>query len=238
MKRIPARLLFILGMSLAFCTSALVEWAESAAPDGCCQTGCPNATKDCAEAGFVPLFDGKTLRGWHGDLKLWRVENGAIVGTTDGNIPHNTFLIHEGNFSDFVLKVKFRLHDHKGNSGIQFRSQERDDFVVAGYQADIADNQFMGILYGERTGRGIIANVTPQVKATLEKAIHKDGWNEYVITAQGDHIVLELNGVKTVDIHDPKGAKSGIIALQLHRGHNMTISFKDIQIKVLKSATN
>ncbi|NOX53138.1 MAG: DUF1080 domain-containing protein [Planctomycetes bacterium] len=224
-------------MSFAFCTSLLVQLAESAAP-GCCQSGCPDATKGCSEAGFVPLFDGKTLRGWHGDRKLWRVENGTIVGSTDGKIPHNTFLIHEGNFSDFILKVKFRLHHHKGNSGIQFRSQEQDDFVVAGYQADIADNQFMGILYGERTGRGIIANVTPEVKAALEKAIHKDGWNEYVITAQGDHIVLELNGVKTVDIRDPKGARSGIIALQLHRGHNMTISFKDIRIKVLKSAAD
>lgn len=240
MRRIPLCLVFLVAASVAFASNLLAEPADQAEP-GRSRSGCSDAgevfskaEQKSDQAGFVPLFDGKTLRGWHGDLKLWKVQDSAIVGSTDGNIPHNTFLIHEGAFSDFILKVKFRLHHHKGNSGIQFRSQEHDDFVVSGYQADIADNQFMGILYGERTGRGIIANVTPQVKAALEKAIHKDGWNQYVITAQGDHIVLEINGVKTVDMHDPKGAKSGIIALQLHRGHNMTISFKDIQIKALK----
>ncbi|HID24368.1 MAG TPA: DUF1080 domain-containing protein [Planctomycetaceae bacterium] len=201
---------------------------------GCCRDDSSKGSRSCSEAGFVSLFDGKSLHGWHGDPTLWKVQDGVIVGQTDGKIPHNTFLIHERTFSDFVLKVEFRLHGHRGNSGIQFRSQEHDDFVVSGYQADIADNQFMGILYGERTGRGIIANVTPEVKKALEKAIHKDGWNQYVITARGDHIVLELNGVKTVDIRDPDGPRSGIIALQLHRGHNMTISFRNIRIKTWK----
>ena len=63
--------------------------------------------------------------------------------------------------------------------------------------------------------------------------VKKDGWNEYVITVNGDHVTQELNGVTTVDITDPEGADSGIIALQLHRGHNMKISFKDVMIKVL-----
>lgn len=190
---------------------------------------------------FVSLFDGKTLDGWHGDEELWSVEDGAILGATDGEIPDNTFLISDREFGDFVLKVKFRLHDHQGNSGIQFRSKEIQelggkelpDFVVAGYQADIASERYMGILYGEKTGRGIIHDVTDEVREKLEDAVVKDGWNEYVITADGDHIRQELNGVVTVDINDPDGEKSGVIALQLHRGHDMRISFKDIVIKQL-----
>lgn len=191
---------------------------------------------------FTPLFDGETLSGWRGDEELWSVEDGAIVGRTDGDIPDNTFLISEQEFSDFVLKVSFRLHDHRGNSGVQFRSdevkelngQELPPFVVRGYQADIASERYMGILYGEKTGRGIIADTSDEVRAALEEAVHKDGWNEYVITAEGDHITLVLNGVTTVDIVDPEGADSGVIALQLHRGHDMTVSFKDILIKPLK----
>lgn len=192
--------------------------------------------------GFVPLFDGQTLTGWHGNTELWSVKDGAIFGKTDGNIPANTFLIYDGPFDDFILKVKFRLHNHKGNSGIQFRSEEEPTtpenklppFVVKGYQADIADNQFMGILYGERTGRGIIVKLDDELQAKVAAAINKDGWNEYVITCQGDHITQVLNGVTTVDIVDQEGAKSGIIALQLHRGHDMEISFKDLLIKKLK----
>jgi len=200
------------------------------------------ARADDADEGFKRLFDGKSLTGWHGDEKLWSVQEGAIVGACDGEIPDNTFLISDQEYGNFVLKVKFRLHDHKGNSGIQFRSEELKErngktfapFVVGGYQADIASERYMGILYGEKTPRGIIHDVTDDVREKLEKAVNKDGWNEYVITARGDHITLVLNGVTTVDIDDPQGAKSGIIALQLHRGHDMKISFKDIEIKELK----
>lgn len=193
------------------------------------------------ESGFQPLFDGKSLAGWRGDEKLWTVEDGAIVGATDGNIPDNTFLIHDGEYDDFILKVKFRLHNHTGNSGIQYRSEEikeRDGkqfppFVVGGYQADIASERYMGILYGEKTPRGIIQDVTPEVSAALDKAVVKDGWNEYVITVKGHHVTQVLNGVTTVDVEDPDGPTRGIIALQLHRGHDMRISFKDVCIKVL-----
>jgi len=192
-------------------------------------------------SGFKPLFDGKSLAGWRGDEKLWQAKDGTIVGTTDGEIPDNTFLIHDGQYGDFVLKVKFLLHKHTGNSGIQYRSEEikeRDGkqfppFVVGGYQADIASERYMGILYGEKTPRGIIRDVTPDVTAALDKAVVKDGWNEYVITAKGHHVTQVLNGVTTVDIEDTEGPTTGIIALQLHRGHNMQVSFKDILLKPL-----
>lgn len=201
----------------------------------------PGALADDADEGFKPLFDGQTLTGWHGDEKLWSVQEGAIVGACDGKIPDNTFLISDREFGDFTLKVKFRLHNHQGNSGVQFRSEELKErggkkfvpFVVGGYQADIASERYMGILYGEKTGRGIIRDVTDDVREALEKAVVKDGWNEYVITAQGDHVTQVLNGVTTVDIDDPEGAKRGIIALQLHAGHDMRISFKDLLIKEL-----
>ncbi len=200
------------------------------------------AFADDADVGFKPLFDGKTLTGWHGNEELWSVQDGAIVGACDGKIPDNTFLISDREFGDFILKVKFRLHNHNGNSGIQFRSEELKErngkkfepFVVGGYQADVASDRHMGILYGEKTGRGIIHDVTDDVRAALEKAVVKDGWNEYVITAKGEHITQVLNGVTTVDIDDPEGARSGIIALQLHAGHDMKISFKDVLIKELK----
>ncbi|MBL8851816.1 MAG: DUF1080 domain-containing protein [Planctomycetaceae bacterium] len=193
------------------------------------------------DPGFDSLFDGQSLAGWRGDEKLWKVEDGLIVGATDGEIPDNTFLIHDGEFGNFVLKVKFLLHDHSGNSGIQYRSEEikeRDGktyppYVVGGYQADIASERYMGILYGEKTPRGIIQDVTPEVTAALEKAVVKNGWNEYVITVNGHHVTQVLNGVTTVDIEDPEGPTTGIIALQLHRGHNMKISFKDVEIKKL-----
>src|SRR6476620_2729134 len=49
-------------------------------------------------AGFVPIFDGKTLTGWDGDTRFWRVENGEIVGETTPEkvVTLNNFLIWRG----------------------------------------------------------------------------------------------------------------------------------------------
>src|SRR4029450_13875491 len=30
--------------------------------------------------GFTPMFDGTSLKGWDGDPRYWRAENGAILG--------------------------------------------------------------------------------------------------------------------------------------------------------------
>src|SRR4051812_12415921 len=68
------------------------------------QTQPTTSTSD--EAGFDPIFDGKTLAGWEGDPKYWRVEDGALVGEiTPGNeIRQNTFIIWRGGVTkDFEL---------------------------------------------------------------------------------------------------------------------------------------
>ncbi len=126
-----------------------------------------------AEDKFTPIFNGKDLEGWNGDPELWRVENGTIVGSTEKkDLTHNSFLATKKTYKNFVLKAKFKLRNH--NSGIQYRSKQGDDFVVTGYQADIADNAFMGILY-EEGGRGILANVDG---GEVAKHVKKDDWNE------------------------------------------------------------
>lgn len=183
-----------------------------------------------ADDDFRPLFDGKTLNGWTGDSQLWSVQDGMIVGSTDEHsIKTNTFLSTEKPYENFVLRLKFKLRNH--NSGVQIRSRQLDDFVVAGYQADIADKRYMGILYEER-GRGILQDVDP---AVVGPHVKEGEWNEYVITADGPHITQVLNGHTTVDYTEESedGATKGIIALQLHVGPKMQASFKDIEIKEL-----
>jgi hypothetical protein len=188
------------------------------------------------EAEFVPLFNGKDLEGWDGDLRLWKVENGEIVGSTDGiTIDHNTFLSTKEEYSDFVLRAKVKLRNH--NSGIQFRSEQLPDYVAAGYQADIAEATYFGMLYEEKK-RGIMdywKAMSPEAQAETQTWVKKGDWNEYEITCKGDHIKLVLNGHTTCDIVDPDGAKKGIIALQLHAGPEMEVRFKDIEIKNLSA---
>jgi hypothetical protein len=201
--------------------------------------------------GFTPLFNGKDLDGWTGDPELWKVDNGEIVGKHGGWNRPNSFLCSKAKYDNFVLKISFKLVKAAGNSGVQFRSAVLPDpgdpkkghaWMVRGYQADIDGGGFLGCCYEER-GRGILAHPNSKTKGAfpalegaaeaLAKAHKKGDWNEYVITADGDKITQELNGVKTVEFTDPKGAKEGIIALQLHAGGAMEIRFKDIKLKKL-----
>ena len=65
----------------------------------------------------------------------------------------------------------------------------------------------------------------------------KGDWNEYVITAKGNHLIHEINGKKmseAIDEDPQKGAAEGILALQIHMGPPMTVQFKDIRLKELK----
>ncbi len=207
------------------------------------------ATASFAEDG-KSLFDGKTLTGWDGDSKFWSVQDGAITGKTTPDNPTkgNTFLIWKGGeVSDFEITLKFKIVG--GNSGIQYRSADKGNHVVHGYQADIdSTDVHMGILY-EEGGRGILAKRGAKVKVASEggssvdgavsgkeilDTIKKEDWNEYRIVAKGNHLQHYLNGKISVDVTDEetaKAAKKGVLALQLHAGPPMTVQFKDIVLK-------
>ena len=74
--------------------------------------------------GFTPLFDGQTLKGWEGDEKIFRVEEGAIVaGTLKEKIAHNEFLCTEKEFGNFELRLKFKVLGEGANAGVQFRTK-------------------------------------------------------------------------------------------------------------------
>jgi len=203
----------------------------------------------------VQLFDGKSLDGWDGNPKFWSVKDDAITGTTTAENPTNgnTFLIwKKGELKDFELSLKFRIEG--GNSGIQFRSKDKGNWVVNGYQADFdAGNGWTGSFY-EEGGRGIMAKRGQKVEITengekkqvgtttpekeIVESIKKDGgWNEYVVISKGNQITFKVNGLTTVELTDNQAsnaAASGILALQLHAGPPMTVQFKDIVLKELK----
>jgi len=216
------------------------------------------------ETGFVPIFNGKDLTGWDGNPKLWSVKDGAIVGqtTADNPLKGNTFLIWtKGTTEDFELRCAYRITPNNdknfANSGIQYRSKVLDPagWVVGGYQADFeAGTTYSGILYEERMTRGIMAargekvvwdkdckkQITGSVGKSeeIQAAIKQDGWNDYVVVANGNHLQHFINGLPTVDVTDEceaKAAKSGVLALQLHAGQPMTVQFKDIRLKTLSS---
>jgi len=177
------------------------------------------------------LCNGKDLKGWDGDMRLWSVKDGAIRGETTKENPTygNTFLLYVGDqgkpvvFKDFELRLSFRIEG--GNAGVQYRSthkpfkpDDKNKWVVAGYQAEVENTPGKaGFLYHE-SGRGWLVNVGDKVeigedgkpkvvgslgdKDAIAKTYKKGDWNDYVIRCEGNHVQHWLNGIQTVDLID------------------------------------
>jgi len=185
-----------------------------------------------AKDGFKPLFNGKNLDGWDGDPRLWKAQDGMIVGSTEGvSLEYNSFLITRKSYANFILRTQAKLRNH--NSGIQFRSEEVPGlkWAVRGYQADMAENNYWGCIYDERGKRGVMVNGW---KDKAEKVVKLKDWNDLELRCDGDHINLKVNGLETADLHDSEKL-DGIIALQLHKGPPMQVYFRNMEIKVLKA---
>ncbi len=203
-----------------------------------------------------PLFNGRDLSGWSGNEKLWSVQEGQIRGSTvDHPIEANTFLVWQGgDVGDFRLSYQARV-EGDNNSGVQYRSKLVDPktWKVVGYQSDMHPNpEYVGMLYSEGTGRGIVAtrgqkvvvdekSGRPEVVGETAPATPVDisKWHDYEIIARGNHLIHKLDGKVTVDVTDNHKEKldRGIIALQVHAGAPMTAFFQDIVLEKLDDAS-
>lgn len=185
----------------------------------------------------VHLFDGKTFKGWQGDtLYTWRIQDGALVGgSLTQKVPHNEFLSTTENYTNYVLKLKFKLTGNEGfiNGGVQFHSQRISNppYEMTGYQADIGDG-FWGSLYDESRRNKLLAVAD---SALVQKVLRPNEWNDYEIHSEGRRIRILLNGEQTVDYTeaDVTIPQAGLIALQIHGGGKAEVFYKDIILEEL-----
>ena len=190
------------------------------------------------EKGFVALFDGKTLEGWEGKKKFFRVEDGAIVaGFLDARIPNNEFLASVMEYDDFELRFEAKLVGQGNNAGVQLRSQRiPNNHEMIGYQCDIggwSKGAIWGFLYDESRRRKMLAEA-PQEE--LKKHIRPKGeWNKLVVRAKGPRIQIWLNGYQTVDFTeaDENIPLKGRFGLQIHSGRPAEAWYRNIRIKKL-----
>ena len=165
---------------------------------------------------WVVLFNGKNLDGWktHPDDKAkWEVKDGAIVGT--GTAGH--LFSERGDYENFRFRVEAKIND-KGNSGQYFRATFAKAFPP-GYEAQInsthGDKVRTGSLYPD--GRDGYTAEEKKMTLVFEKLVEPDTWFTQEVIAEGNHIVIKVNGKTTVDFTDTKNRHTkGHFAIQQH----------------------
>jgi len=202
---------------------------------------------------FVSLFNGKDLKGWRkvngsGEFK---VDDGSILGYGE-NIKGNTFLRTEKTYKDFEFRYEFKFDSLEGNSGLQFRSNQKNgDGRVFGYQCEASNTKHRVMSAGiyDEARRGWLVPEKNMKDPALKKvwddfnkegqSLFKwDGWNKYVIRCQGNHIQTWLNGKLRADFHDTDAehdTREGFFALQVHSGKACNVRWRNIQVKEITS---
>lgn len=196
--------------------------------------GCSDADTDMASTGgemesaetanaveWTPLFDAASVDAYpkHGGAATYRMENGAVVGTTVPN-SENTFLCTNETYGDFELEFETMVHDSL-NSGVQIRAQVRsEDDRVNGPQVEIEasgeDGAESGYIYGEAMDTGWL---TPEDELVPHTAFEDGAWNQYRVVAQGPRIQTWINGEPIADLTNEEvyaDYSEGLICLQVH----------------------
>jgi Domain of Unknown Function (DUF1080) len=187
---------------------------------------------------WTPLFDGKTLAGWHvlGGESKFEVRDGVILGASTPNAQH-TFLATDKTYGDFVLEYEF-LVDPEMNSGVQIRSHTDPAYQggkVFGLQveidSDLKTKRFWSGGIFDQTRRGWLADLTGNDAARY--AFKPGEWNRTRVEAMGDSIKTWINGVPAADLVDSVDL-DGFIALQVHQNKSATpmhVQFRNLRIQ-------
>jgi hypothetical protein len=125
------------------------------------------------------------------------------------------YLTSDRSYRNFVLSLEFRCGNDT-NSGVFVRSPKE----AGGYEVQIWRQQPAGYNTGSIVGTA---------KTARDFSIKPNEWNHFQITADGDHIVVVLNGETTLDTRDSRFPE-GNIRLQYQM---FPIAFRNIKIREL-----
>jgi hypothetical protein len=187
------------------------------------------------EEGWIPLFDGKTLKGWkpaEENSDAFRVEEGKLVA--DGGRCHLYYVgpVSDHDFKDFELKLEV-MTTKGSNSGVYFHTAyTKVGWPRKGHEAQVnsthSDWRRTGSLYNIRDVR--------------EAHSKDDKWFTYHIIVKGQRVVIKVNGKTTVDYAEPEGLTRkdrtdgeiighGTFALQAHDPKSVTY-YRNIRVKL------
>lgn len=193
------------------------------------------ALAEDSEAGFVSLFDGKTLKGWKANEhpENWKVEDGKIVAT--GPRSHLFYVGDDEKnppeFESFHFKSEV-MTTPGSNSGIYFHVKWQDEgFPNTGFEAQVNNSHRDPV----RT-----ASIYHLVKNFNAPAKDNEWFTEEIIVdAKAKTIKTIVNGKVIAEYTEPAGKTGkmevidkGTFAFQAHDPKS-TCYYKNIRVKRL-----
>ena len=187
-----------------------------------------------AEDGFVPMFDGKTLNGWR-TTGNWIVEKDGVVtlkprAGEKGWQRYDAYLTTARKYKDFILDLEFKI-GKGGNSGVFLRVGDPASQVKTGFEVQILDTHGKANPTAHDCG-GVIGTAAP----SKNMAKPAGEWNRYIITCHGNHLEVELNGERIIDLELDESAMKdrppeGYIGFQ---DEAKRVWYRNVRIKELK----
>lgn len=181
-----------------------------------------------AFAEFKPLFDGKSLKGWHIQGQgAWAVKDGSLVGTHDAAGKLFGHLVSDSSYGDFTFRYRWKLV--KGNSGLYYHSAEGGEAGMIGPQVEM-DGAYPGGIYTTNTNPwGWVAQPKPEDVKTWWKP---NDWNLVTVTTVGAKVTITYNGIKTAETSDARLPKAGSFGFQVHANTDCEIWVDDVEVEV------
>ncbi len=238
-------------------TIALLSFLSTNNDSALLKTIIPKPAVDCmipisGKEGWMPLFDGKTTKGWHTYGKSsvgprWKIVNGAIMN--DPSVKEGGDIVTDAEYENFDLKLEWKI-SAKGNSGIIFNVKEDaakyQETYKTGPEIQVLDNDGHpdGKITKHRAG-----DLYDLIKSSSEPVKPVGEWNAVEIISNKGKLEIFLNGTNVVtttmwgdnwkqlianskfkDMPDFGTFKKGKIALQ---DHGNTVWYRNINIKNL-----
>ncbi len=194
-----------------------------------------------AEPEWIPLFDGKTMKGWKAseNASSWRVIDGCLA--MDGPRSHLFYTgpVQNGQFKNFELQTEL-MTEPGANSGVFFHSEYQEKgFPNKGFEVQVNNTHRGEGNYLERKKTGSLYGVRNQYK-TLAR---DNEWFTMNILVRGKNVQVRVNDVLTVDYTEPEPPlvsddgrgrliSSGAFALQGHDPASK-VRFRSVRVRPL-----
>jgi len=184
--------------------------------------------------GFKPLFDGKSLNGWHvrnpDANPSWSVENGTLVNRLpkgrDGTRPHGVDLVTDKQYWNFTVRYDYQIPEGS-NSGFYLRGR---------HEIQILDDSRSG-----RPSPGGNGSIYQHTTASRNVSRPAGEWQTVEATMIDDRVTVILNGVKIIHNAVVDRATGSELDINVNepgslflQGDHGPVAFRNLRIKELK----